>query len=151
VVRQTMTPADWLIQNQVLRSESAADILARVKVPTLILAARATARPFANEQSARWLAAGISGSRTVLFDDPASGLDPRANGPQAPTPAMDDFVAPLPAESSDQTSLPDGLSPREAEVLRLVAAGKSNPQIAEALVISLNTVQRHVSNMLAKT
>jgi len=36
-------------------------------------------------------------------------------------------------------------------VLRLVAAGKSNPQIAGELVISLNTVQRHVSNILGKT
>jgi two-component system, NarL family, response regulator LiaR len=36
-------------------------------------------------------------------------------------------------------------------VLRLVAAGKSNPQIADELTISINTVQRHVSNILAKT
>jgi LuxR family maltose regulon positive regulatory protein len=43
------------------------------------------------------------------------------------------------------------LSQREIEVLRLVAAGKSNPQIAQARVISLNTVQRHVSNILTKT
>jgi DNA-binding NarL/FixJ family response regulator len=49
--------------------------------------------------------------------------------------------------------LPEGslLSSRELEVLRLVAAGRSNPQIAEELFISLNTVQRHVSNILAKT
>lgn len=46
---------------------------------------------------------------------------------------------------------PAGLSAREVEVLRLVAAGKSNPQIADELVISINTVQRHVSNILAKT
>jgi DNA-binding CsgD family transcriptional regulator len=46
---------------------------------------------------------------------------------------------------------PGGLSPREAEVLRLIAVGKSNQQIAEALVISHNTVIRHVSNIFAKT
>jgi DNA-binding NarL/FixJ family response regulator len=46
---------------------------------------------------------------------------------------------------------PDGLSAREAEVLRLVAAGKSNPEIAEALEISLYTVCRHVNHILAKT
>jgi DNA-binding CsgD family transcriptional regulator len=46
---------------------------------------------------------------------------------------------------------PGHLSQRELEVLRLIAAGRSNPQIAEELVISLNTVQRHVSNILAKT
>ena len=46
---------------------------------------------------------------------------------------------------------PDGLTQREVEVLRLVAAGKSNADIAGELVISLNTVVRHVSNILAKT
>jgi DNA-binding NarL/FixJ family response regulator len=46
---------------------------------------------------------------------------------------------------------PAGLTAREVEVLRLVAAGRSNQQIADALVISLNTVVRHVSNIFAKT
>ena len=43
-----------------------------------------------------------------------------------------------------------GLSPREAEVLRLVAAGRTNREIAAALVISVKTADRHVSNILAK-
>jgi DNA-binding NarL/FixJ family response regulator len=43
-----------------------------------------------------------------------------------------------------------GLSSREVEVLRLVAAGRSNAQIADELVISQNTVIRHVSNIFAK-
>ena len=42
------------------------------------------------------------------------------------------------------------LSPRETEVLALVAAGKSNKAIARELVISEKTVARHVSNILAK-
>ncbi len=46
---------------------------------------------------------------------------------------------------------PDGLTQREVEVLALVAAGKSNADIAKELVISPNTVVRHVSNILAKT
>lgn len=45
---------------------------------------------------------------------------------------------------------PGGLSPREVEVLRLVAAGRSNPQIAEALVLSEKTVARHLSNIFVK-
>ena len=45
----------------------------------------------------------------------------------------------------------DTLSSREIEVLRLLAMGKSNAQIAEALVISPNTVNRHVSNIYTKT
>jgi NarL family two-component system response regulator LiaR len=43
------------------------------------------------------------------------------------------------------------LSSRELEVLRLLAAGRSNQQIADDLVISLNTVRRHVSNIFDKT
>ena len=43
-----------------------------------------------------------------------------------------------------------GLSPRELEVLRLLAAGKSNREIAGALVISEHTVARHVQNIFGK-
>jgi DNA-binding NarL/FixJ family response regulator len=42
------------------------------------------------------------------------------------------------------------LSRREAEVLRLVAAGLSNREIASSLVLSEHTVHRHVANILRK-
>jgi DNA-binding NarL/FixJ family response regulator len=45
---------------------------------------------------------------------------------------------------------PHGLSGRELEVLRLVAAGKSNREIAAELVISEHTVARHVQNVYRK-
>jgi class 3 adenylate cyclase/DNA-binding NarL/FixJ family response regulator len=45
----------------------------------------------------------------------------------------------------------DDLTAREAEVLRLIAIGRSNADIALALSISLNTVATHVRNILAKT
>jgi DNA-binding CsgD family transcriptional regulator len=48
------------------------------------------------------------------------------------------------------TDLPRGLTPREAEVLRLVAAGKTNRAIAAELMISEHTVARHLQNMFAK-
>ena len=43
-----------------------------------------------------------------------------------------------------------GLSPRELEVLRHVAGGKTNKEIASELVLSDRTVERHVSNIFAK-
>jgi DNA-binding NarL/FixJ family response regulator len=49
-----------------------------------------------------------------------------------------------------QCSGPGGLSPREREVLALVAQGKTNAEIAEQLVLSEHTVHRHVANILAK-
>jgi DNA-binding CsgD family transcriptional regulator/tetratricopeptide (TPR) repeat protein len=45
----------------------------------------------------------------------------------------------------------DGLTPREVEVLRLVAEGKSNREIAAHLVISQNTAANHVRSILAKS
>ncbi|MDP9184934.1 MAG: LuxR C-terminal-related transcriptional regulator [Actinomycetota bacterium] len=47
-------------------------------------------------------------------------------------------------------ALPGGLTAREAEVLRLVAAGKTNRDIAVELVISEHTVARHLQNLFAK-
>ncbi|MFF4237868.1 AAA family ATPase [Actinomadura geliboluensis] len=47
-------------------------------------------------------------------------------------------------------SAPLGLTPREFEVLRLVAEGRSNRDIAEALFISVKTASVHVSNILGK-
>ncbi|MER7543071.1 AAA family ATPase [Spirillospora sp. NPDC127506] len=47
-------------------------------------------------------------------------------------------------------SAPLGLTPREFEVLRLVAEGRSNREIAEALFISVKTASVHVSNILGK-
>jgi ATP/maltotriose-dependent transcriptional regulator MalT len=46
--------------------------------------------------------------------------------------------------------LPAGLTEREVEVLRLVATGSSNPEIATALVLSEKTVARHLSNIFTK-
>ncbi|MYS11390.1 hypothetical protein GTW71_34315, partial [Streptomyces sp. SID6041] len=55
--------------------------------------------------------------------------------------------APAPAEPGDDTF---GLTPREQDVLRLVAAGRTNRQIAEELFISPKTASVHVSHILAK-
>jgi DNA-binding NarL/FixJ family response regulator len=47
--------------------------------------------------------------------------------------------------------LPDGLTAREAEVLSLIATGRTNAQIAAALVVSPSTVKTHINNIFAKT
>jgi DNA-binding NarL/FixJ family response regulator len=49
-----------------------------------------------------------------------------------------------------ETPVPGGLSRREVEVLRLVAAGRSNAQVAAELVLSEKTVARHLANIFAK-
>ena len=47
--------------------------------------------------------------------------------------------------------LPDGLTAREAEVLRLMAQGLSNTQIAERLFVNQSTVKTHINHLFAKT
>ncbi len=46
---------------------------------------------------------------------------------------------------------PGGLTQREVEVLRLIASGKSNAEIAAEVVLSVRTVERHISNIYGKT
>jgi DNA-binding CsgD family transcriptional regulator len=53
--------------------------------------------------------------------------------------------------TSPRAALPDDLTEREVEVLRLMAAGKTDRAIADALVISPRTVNNHVSSILSKT
>jgi DNA-binding CsgD family transcriptional regulator len=84
------------------------------------------------------VAAGDRGATEVLREarEVARGL--RA----APLLAALDALAPRPSRST--------LTPREAEVLRLVAEGRSNGEIGRALFISTKTASVHVSNILAK-
>lgn len=52
---------------------------------------------------------------------------------------------------ADPFRLPDGLTEREGEVLRLLASGKSNSEIARQLFVSEATVKTHVNHIFAKT
>jgi DNA-binding NarL/FixJ family response regulator len=77
-----------------------------------------------------------------------------AGGQAALDPAVQrhlvEAIADGPRSGPAPAQLPDGLTPREAEVLTLIAAGLSNAEIAERLVVSEATVKSHVNHMLAK-
>ena len=60
------------------------------------------------------------------------------------------FILELQGIRKDEVNPFTELSEREFEVLRLIAAGRSNIEIAETLVISENTVKTHISNLLKK-
>lgn len=63
--------------------------------------------------------------------------------------AMDALLTDTDADAPDGRA-PGGLTPREVEVLELVATGASNREVAETLVISERTVARHLSNLFTK-
>ncbi len=54
------------------------------------------------------------------------------------------------AEEQTEPTVLDGLTPREQEVLEMLAEGRSNDEIAEALTISRHTVARHRENLMRK-
>ncbi|WP_346177642.1 helix-turn-helix transcriptional regulator [Streptomyces cuspidosporus] len=76
-----------------------------------------------------------------------SGPDATTTAPLAALPAT---RSPEPAAEPADPAAALGLTPRERDVLRLVALGRSNRQIAEELFISPKTASVHVSNILAK-
>jgi DNA-binding CsgD family transcriptional regulator len=144
---ETMTQNDHLVLARTLRTDSAEGVAEMVLVPTLILATRAGQRVGASEESGRRLAAMIPGAQMRLLD--SNGLRPEGDRPPAVLLAMDEFLRDLPTVPISPL-LRDGLSAREIEVLRLLAAGRSNAQIADALVISVRTVERHINHIYAK-
>jgi DNA-binding CsgD family transcriptional regulator len=77
-------------------------------------------------------ASAFDGARQ-LFDDLGVRLEARSS---------ESLAGPLP--------LPAGLTEREAEVLRLVAAGHTNKEVAAALFLSDKTIARHLSNIFTK-
>ena len=50
----------------------------------------------------------------------------------------------------EKPAYPNHLTSREAEVLRLIAAGRTNAEISRELVLSLRTVARHITNIYGK-
>jgi DNA-binding CsgD family transcriptional regulator/pimeloyl-ACP methyl ester carboxylesterase len=146
-LEQTSTQEDWLVLVRAAKQSAVAAELPLLKTPTLVVHPRDFMLTI--EASSR-VTAAIPDSRIVVLDGPNFG------NPKQGLSAIDEFLAGLPPGAAQRAAAGRGpprhiLSPREVEVLRLLVAGKSNQQIADELVISLNTVLRHVSTIFAKT
>ena len=144
--KQAFDQQDFLLMVAAANRFSLPELLPKLTTPTLVLTTR-SAGLYPLEQSLE--VARLAGAKLVSLDGKSSYGDAEQG-----VAAIEAFLAGLPSDPARSAVPPEGaagLSSRELEVLRLIAAGKSNPQIAEALVISLNTVQRHVSNILTKT
>src|SRR5437773_3845426 len=157
-IRGAVTPR---IARATLQAASATDVteqLPNVAAPTLVLHRRDMAQiPVDLSRSlAKELPRGrlvvLDGAQPALFmEDSAAvvgmlidffcdGIEPSEEAPQGMLEGAAGHSAPPPG----------GLSRREREVLRLLAAGESNRQIARRLGLSPHTVERHVANRYRK-
>ena len=60
-------------------------------------------------------------------------------------------VPPVEPAAELPDNLPDGLTRREAQILSMIASGMNNPDIAEQLYLSINTVKSHINRIFSKT
>jgi DNA-binding NarL/FixJ family response regulator len=106
------------------------------------------------------LRAGACGFLTKDATSPqiAAALTAAKSGRSAIDPAVQHHLvkaiartAPLQWTPPDQSRLPDGLTPREAAVLTLIAEGLSNAEIAERLTVTETTVKSHINHLYGKT
>jgi pimeloyl-ACP methyl ester carboxylesterase/DNA-binding CsgD family transcriptional regulator len=142
-LREATTREDWLTSIRAWAVSDLSDVLPSLHTPTLVQHPRGSVLlPF---EASRRLAASIAGARVALIEG-STQLGEVESG----VASIRAFLAELPPPTSEDDRV-NGLSRREREVLQLIAAGRSNQQIADELVISLNTVKRHVSNVFDKT
>jgi pimeloyl-ACP methyl ester carboxylesterase/DNA-binding CsgD family transcriptional regulator len=120
------------------------DLLAGLDLPALVLH---SLRDQMNDfEHGRRLATGIAGARLVPLDSDNHIV----LGDEPAWPVFVDEVRRFVAPDGAPPRTPDGLSPREREVLTLVAAGRSNDEIAAQLYLSVRTVERHLGNVYTK-
>jgi len=161
-LRESVTPEAARAALEAMGQFDVVDLLPRLKAPTLVL--HRNDIPWLPVNIARSLASRIPDARLGVLAGESTA--PYLGNSEAAASAIDEFlgeteerVAPWEAgvaagtereESRPGYANAGGLTPREVEVLRLLAGGKTNGEIAEELFVSVRTVERHVANIYAK-
>jgi len=131
-----------------IRKHDARRALTAVQTPTLVLTNRhdSACRP----ENSREVAALVPGATLHVLD--GNEHEPFIRDSGNVVEAILDFVAgrPLPGQQPDPPPTGRALSPRETEVLTLLAEGQPNKVIAQRLDIGVATVERHVASVYRK-
>jgi len=142
--RRSATPEMAVRLGEALSQTDATEALPRVKAPTLVLHPRRDlVVPYSE---GRRIAAGVPAARLIT-------LESRNHLLLEHEPAWEVFVEEVRAFLGVRPAPPKltaELSPRERDVMELVADGLSNEEIAERLFLSVRTVERHLSNIYVK-
>jgi DNA-binding CsgD family transcriptional regulator/pimeloyl-ACP methyl ester carboxylesterase len=146
MARLSVDRQEFLIRVKANNQLSVEQEAPKLRLPVLVLGSRISGTSLA-EQAQR-LAAMIPGAQLRVFGGDSGMVGSQADGVPEAVSVIEEFLGSLSDVADGQPTA--RLTDREREVLRLVAAGKSNRQIAEDLVISSNTVARHLSNVFDK-
>jgi pimeloyl-ACP methyl ester carboxylesterase/DNA-binding CsgD family transcriptional regulator len=142
------TQPDYVKMVRCFAASDVSKLLPRLNLPTLLLHSR-NQHWLSPEEGTR-LAAKVSGARIVFLD---GGLEPDAvQGVRAIAAFLDEVAAGASSgERHAAMASKVALSPRQAEILRLIAAGKTTREIADELVLSQRTIERHISDLYTRT
>jgi DNA-binding NarL/FixJ family response regulator len=146
ILFDSMSQEDHVRQAVAIRKVSGEKLLRQVKVPTLFLTSTSGTWAHEMQELAQGMASQSQNFHLFSFDGyPTSDASIRAAIEFVEAVEVDEGLGLRPERSNDAQ-----LSAREVEVLRLLAAGKSNQQIAKELVISVSTVAKHLNSIFAK-
>lgn len=146
LARQCVERRDFIRRVSAMAAFSIEAAARKLRTPVLILASMEDA---SGDSESRRLAGMIRGARLRIVDAGGilPGLLPVGEGVPEAVGVIEAFLDSLAAPEPVAAELTD----RELEVLRLVAAGHHNREIAGELFISPNTVARHLSNIYDRT
>jgi pimeloyl-ACP methyl ester carboxylesterase/DNA-binding CsgD family transcriptional regulator len=149
-MRSMVTQEEYRVFDRVTIESTVATDLPQLEVPTLVLHPRnfTMLKP---EQGAEFASLvpdarmlQIGGHEDSVWGDPSELIE-----------AIDGFLSeilgrPATGGAALEGTMPEHLTRREIEVLRLIASGRSNREIADELVLSVRTVERHITNLYGK-
>jgi DNA-binding NarL/FixJ family response regulator len=143
VFRRSSTPSTHRAISRAFNEFDLRPLAPSVTAPALVI--HDTGFPFGSLSVCQELAAALPNARLAVVQADRD----------AEVEAIDSFLRAT-GESPEASPSPSGdglssrLTPRELEVLRLIAAGRTNREISDELVLSVRTVARHITNVYGK-